>query len=49
MHALCLTIVFLSNGIPFMHGGCELLRSKFGVSNSYKSKDDINMYRWEDK
>ena len=32
-----------------MHGGCELLRSKFGISNSYNSKDEINMYRWRNK
>ena len=49
MHALSLTLVFLSKGIAFMHGGCELLRSKFGVSNSYKSKDEINMYCWSNK
>lgn len=49
MHALCLSIVLLSRGIPFLHGGCELLRSKFGISNSYKSGDEINMYRWSNK
>ena len=44
MHTLCLSIILLSKGIPFLHGGCELLRSKYGIHNSYKSADKINMY-----
>lgn len=42
-------IIFTSQGIPFMHAGDELLRSKFGDHNSYQSSDEINKVRWEQK
>ncbi|WP_427338399.1 type I pullulanase [Caloranaerobacter sp. DY30410] len=42
-------IVLTSQGIPFMHAGDELLRTKFGDHNSYKSPDAINKIRWEYK
>jgi len=40
-------IVLTSQGIPFIHAGEEILRSKYGVHNSYKSPDTINKIRWE--
>lgn len=40
-------IVLTSQGIPFLHAGEEMLRSKYGVHNSYKSPDSINKIRWE--
>jgi pullulanase len=40
-------IVLTSQGIPFIHAGEEMLRSKFGNHNSYKSPDSINQIRWE--
>jgi pullulanase len=40
-------IVFTSQGIPFIQGGDEFLRSKYGDHNSYKSPDEINKFRWE--
>ena len=40
-------IVFTSQGIPFIHAGDEMLRSKYGDHNSYKSSDEINKIRWE--
>ncbi len=40
-------IVLTSQGIPFLHAGEELLRSKYGDHNSYMSPDAINMIRWE--
>lgn len=40
-------IVLTSQGIPFIHAGEEILRSKYGDHNSYKSPDSINMIRWE--
>lgn len=49
MHLLANTIVLTSQGIPFMHGGDELLRTKHGVENSYCSGDHINMIDWERK
>jgi pullulanase len=41
-----LATILTSQGIPFLHGGSEMLRTKFGDSNSYKSSDEINKYRW---
>ncbi|WP_170311611.1 type I pullulanase [Vallitalea okinawensis] len=42
-------IIMTSQGIPFIHAGDEILRTKFGDHNSYRSPDAINMLRWEDK
>ncbi|VYT72376.1 type I pullulanase [Clostridium tertium] len=46
---LALAIVLFSKGIPFIHGGSEILRTKQGDSNSYKSSDYINELKWPDK
>ncbi|MCM1259572.1 MAG: type I pullulanase [Prevotella sp.] len=43
---LVLGIVVLSSGIPFLHAGEELLRTKKGVENTYQSTDDINGIDW---
>lgn len=40
-------VVLTSQGIPFLHGGAELLRDKQGDGNSYNASDDINKYRWQ--
>ena len=42
-------IVLTSQGIPFIHAGDEILRTKFGDYNSYRSPDCINKIRWDDK
>ncbi|MDO7908156.1 type I pullulanase [Paenibacillus sp. JX-17] len=42
-------IVLLSQGIPLIQAGDELLRSKFGDHNSYHSGDWVNAIRWENK
>ncbi len=42
-------IVLTSQGIPFIHAGDEMLRTKFGDHNSYRSPDVINGLRWENK
>ncbi|MFC3750052.1 type I pullulanase [Paenibacillus sp. GCM10012306] len=42
-------IVLTSQGIPFLHAGDELLRSKYGDHNSYRSSDAINGIRWGNK
>ena len=47
MDKLAAVILFTSQGIPFIHGGQEFLRSKFGSHNSYNQPDSINMVRWE--
>lgn len=46
---LAQTIVFTSQGTPFMFAGEEVFRSKKGVHNSYKSPDDINAIDWNQK
>lgn len=43
---LAQTIVFTSQGTPFMFAGEELFRDKKGVHNSYKSPDSINAINW---
>ncbi|WP_185897304.1 type I pullulanase [Paenibacillus zeisoli] len=42
-------IVLTSQGIPMIHAGDEMLRTKFGDHNSYKSPDVINRIRWRNK
>ena len=41
-------IIMISQGTPFMQAGEEMLRSKDGDENSYKSSDEINNIRWEE-
>lgn len=48
-NVLALSIILLSQGIPFIQGGAEVLRSKNGDHNSYKSPDNINAIYWIDK
>lgn len=43
---LAQTIVFTSQGTPFMFAGEEIFRDKKGVHNSYKSPDSINAINW---
>ncbi|MBN3525029.1 type I pullulanase [Paenibacillus apiarius] len=42
-------MVLTAQGIPFLHAGDELLRSKFGDHNSYQSPDAINQIVWKQK
>jgi pullulanase len=49
MHKLAVALVLTSQGVPFMHAGVELLRTKQGVENSYKSPDLINHIDWKRK
>lgn len=46
---LAQTIVFTSQGTPFMFSGEEVFRDKKGVHNSYKSPDSINAIDWSNK
>lgn len=46
---LAQTIVFTSQGTPFMFAGEEIFRDKQGVHNSYKSPDSINAIDWSKK
>jgi pullulanase len=43
------TIVFTSQGIPFLPIGDEFLRTKKGASNSYNLPDSINQLDWARK
>lgn len=43
---LAQTIVFTSQGTPFIFAGEEVFRDKKGVHNSYKSPDSINAIDW---
>ncbi|MBN2268522.1 MAG: type I pullulanase [Acholeplasmataceae bacterium] len=47
-------IVLTAQGIPFIHAGAEMMRSKPLASggfdhNSYESPDDVNQLRWDRK
>ena len=44
---LAQTMVFTSQGVPFILAGEEMLRDKKGVHNSFKSPDNINQLPWE--
>lgn len=43
---LALSILFTSQGIPFIHAGNEFLRTKYLDINSYKSPSSINQIDW---
>jgi pullulanase len=47
MDKLCAAIILTSQGVPFIHAGQELLRSKSGSHNSYNQPDEINKIRWK--
>ena len=46
---LAQTVVFTSQGIPFIYAGEEVMRDKQGIDNSYKSPDAINAIDWRRK
>jgi pullulanase len=39
-------LLFTSQGVPFLHGGEEFARTKFGNGNSYDAPDSINEVDW---
>lgn len=43
---LAQTIVFTSQGTPFMFAGEEIFRDKKGIHNTFKSPDDVNAIDW---
>jgi pullulanase len=49
MTKLGAAIIFTSQGVPFIQAGEEILRSKDCDENSYKSSDDINAIKWDEK
>jgi len=40
-------LVLTSQGIPFLHSGQEMLRTKGGNQNSYNAPDSVNEIRWQ--
>jgi pullulanase len=49
MHKLAGTIVLTSQGVSFLHAGVEMMRTKDGEENSFKSPDSINRIDWARK
>jgi pullulanase len=47
MDKLSNTIVFTSQGIPFLHAGEEMKRTKGGEHNSYNKPDSVNQINWD--
>ena len=48
MQRLGAAAVLMSRGTPLFLAGEEMLRSKDGDENSYKSSDEVNNIRWDD-
>ena len=46
---LAQTVVFTSQGIPFIYAGEEVYRTKKGLHNTYQSPDSINRIDWNFK
>ena len=46
MQKLAGAIVLTSQGVPFLHAGVEMCRTKKGVENSFESPDSINAIDW---
>ena len=44
---LLIGVELLSQGVPFIHSGMEICSTKKGISNSYKSGDEVNGFRWD--
>jgi len=49
MNRLALSIVLTSQGVPFIQGGTEILRTKQGNHNSYNAGDAVNEISWSRK
>ncbi len=49
MTRLALGIILTSQGVPFLHSGVEMNRSKRGHHDSYRSPDEVNQIEWGKK
>lgn len=47
VNKLAQTVIFTSQGVPFIYAGEELYRNKKGVHNTYQSPDSINRVDWD--
>jgi pullulanase len=46
MDKLGAAIILTSQGVPFIHSGQEMLRTKGGEDNTYNKPDEVNMIHW---
>ena len=46
---LAQTIIFTSQGVPFIRAGEEICHNKKGIHNSFESPDEINQIDWSHK
>jgi pullulanase len=46
MDELAQAVVFTAQGVPYIEGGAEFLRTKGGNGNSYQAGDVVNMLTW---
>ncbi len=46
---LAQTVIFTSQGVPFIYAGEEVYRNKKGIHNTYQSPDSINQIDWDFK
>ena len=49
MTRLALGILLTSQGVPFLHAGVEMHRTKGGHHDSYRSPDEVNLLDWSRK
>lgn len=49
MHKLAQGIILTSQGMAFLHGGCDFARTKGGNHNSYNAGDAVNALVWARK
>ena len=49
MVCLAGAVLLTSQGVPFLHAGVEMMRTKKGHGNTYKSGDEYNMIDWSRK
>ena len=49
MDELALAVILTCQGIAFLHGGEEMLRTKGGNDNSYNAGDAVNQFDWSRK
>ncbi len=49
MHKMAILLVFTAQGVPFLHAGQEMMRTKYGEENSYNKPDKVNMISWDRK
>ncbi|HOT75177.1 MAG TPA: type I pullulanase, partial [Candidatus Wallbacteria bacterium] len=47
MHKLACLLALTSQGVPFLHAGQEMMRTKGGEENSYNKPDSINKISWD--